>query len=128
MNPPFGLAEDFVREAIEIVPRGGKVAVILPLVWVSGFSTKRDWLPNSPLCTLYPISPRPSMPPGRVIEAGEKPGNGTKDFAWLVWQNGYCGEASVRFMNTNEVKHRRLRHRGGSEAPNGESAFQRARA
>lgn len=126
MNPPFGQAEDFVREAIEIVPHGGKVAVIVPLVWVSGFSSKRHWLPNSPLRTLYPISPRPSMPPGRVIEAGEKPGNGTKDFAWLVWQSGYCGAASVRFMNTNHVKPRTPRKRRNSEAANGESIFQRA--
>ncbi|MGN6486990.1 MAG: hypothetical protein ACTHLT_04110 [Devosia sp.] len=103
-NPPFGKAEEFVREAIRITPQGGKVAVILPLVWVSGFSSKRDWLPHSPLRTLYPISPRPSMPPGKVIEAGVKPGNGTKDFAWLVWEVGYTGQASVKFMNTNTVK------------------------
>lgn len=104
MNPPFGKAEDFVREALRITPTGGKVAVILPLVWVSGFSSKRDWLPHSPLRTLYPISPRPSMPPGKVIEAGIRPGNGTKDFAWLVWEVGYTGEASVKFMNTNIAK------------------------
>ncbi|MES0008518.1 hypothetical protein NKJ64_25655 [Mesorhizobium sp. M0062] len=102
MNPPFGLAEEFVREAIDIVPNGGKVAAILPLVWLSGFSTKRDWLPLSPLKTVYPISPRPSMPPGRVIEAGIRPGNGTKDFSWLVWQKGYSSPPTVVFMNTNE--------------------------
>lgn len=107
-NPPFSHAEDFVREAIRITPVGGKIAVILPLVWVSGFSSKRDWLPHSPLKTLYPISPRPSMPPGKVIEAGIKAGNGTKDFAWLVWQVGYSGNASVRFMNTNIAKSARF--------------------
>lgn len=100
-NPPFRSAEAFVREALAITPNGGKVAVLLPLVWISGFSTKRDWLPKSPLKTVFPISPRPSMPPGRVIEAGIRPGNGTKDFAWLVWEVGYVGTASVRFMNTN---------------------------
>ncbi|MBZ9957753.1 hypothetical protein [Mesorhizobium sp. BR1-1-14] len=102
MNPPFSLAEEFVREAIDIVPQGGKVAAILPLVWLSGFSTKRDWLPHSPLKTVYPISPRPSMPPGRVIQAGIRPGNGTKDFSWLVWQKGYSLAPAVVFMNTNE--------------------------
>jgi hypothetical protein len=104
MNPPFSEAEAFVRKALSIGPQGGKVAAILPLVWVSGFSTKRDWLPTSPLKTLYPISPRPSMPPGKVIESGIKPGNGTKDFAWLVWQIGYKGAATVAFMNTNLFK------------------------
>lgn len=102
-NPPFGIAEDFVRKAIDLVPRGGKVAMLLPLVWLSGFSTKRDWLPTSPLYKFYPISPRPSMPPGRVIEEGIKPGNGTKDFAWFVWMKGYNGEPTVQFMNTKQL-------------------------
>lgn len=121
MNPPFGLAEEFVREALRITPDGGKVAAILPLVWVSGFSSKRDWLPHSPLHTLYPISPRPSMPPGKVIEAGVRPGNGTKDFAWLVWQVGYSGTASVRFMNTNIAKKHSSRTVAQRGLENGES-------
>lgn len=99
-NPPFGVAEEFVQRCLEIIPTGGKVAMLLPMVWLSGFSSKRDWLPNSPLCRFLPISPRPSMPPGRVIEAGERPGNGTKDFAWFVWQAGYHGNPEVVFMNT----------------------------
>jgi hypothetical protein len=103
-NPPFRLAEEFIREAIEILPSKGKLAAILPLVWLSGFSSKRDWLPRSPLKTVYPLSPRPSMPPGKVIEAGIRPGNGTKDFAWLVWQRDFEGLASVKFLNTNLFK------------------------
>ena len=107
-NPPFGTAEDFVQTGLSMLPTGGKLAVILPLVWLSGFSTKRDWLPHSPLKTVYSISPRPSMPPGKVIEAGIRPGNGTKDYAWLVWQNGYTGHAHMHFLNTNTVKRQRM--------------------
>jgi len=104
-NPPFGIAELFVQHALNTIPPNGKVAMILPLVWMAGFSTKRDWLPNSPLAKICPISPRPSMPPGKVIEAGEKPGNGTKDFAWFIWQKGHSGKAEIEFLNTNGVKH-----------------------
>ena len=103
-NPPFGIAEKFVQRAIELVPSGGKVAMLLPIVWLSGFSSKRDWLPKSPLLRFYPISPRPSMPPGKVIEAGVKAGNGTKDFAWFVWEKGYAGPPEVGFMNTKKYK------------------------
>lgn len=99
-NPPFGIAEKFVRRAIEITPQGGIIAMILPLVWMAGFSSKRDWLPRSPLKTIFPISPRPSMPPGKVIEAGLRPGNGTKDFAWFLWEVGHRGVATVEFLNT----------------------------
>ena len=102
-NPPFGIAEEFVRKAIEEVRVSGKVAMILPLVWMAGFSTKRSWLPVSPLRRVYPISPRPSMPPAAVILSGEKPGNGTKDFAWFVWEKGYKGQAEIAFMNTRKI-------------------------
>lgn len=105
-NPPFGLAEDFVRLAIQIAPEGGKIAMILPLVWMAGFSAKRDWLPHSPLRRIYSISPRPSMPPGAVIQAGLKPGNGTKDFAWFVWEKGFEGPTELRFLNTKPHKAR----------------------
>lgn len=103
-NPPFGRAEEFVRKSIELIPEGGKVGAILPIVWLAGFSSKRDWLPVSPLKKVYPISPRPSMPPGRVIAEGIRPGNGTKDFCWLVWQRGYTGQAEVEFLNTKLAK------------------------
>lgn len=106
-NPPFSLAEEFVHESLRILPPGGKLAAILPLVWLSGFSSKRDWMPASPLKTVYVISPRPSMPPGRVIEAGVKPGNGTKDYAWLVWQKAHLGVAAIKFLNTNIARSER---------------------
>ncbi len=103
-NPPFKLAEEFVHVALGMIPTGSRAAFLLPLVWMAGFSTKRDWLPQSPLRYILPISPRPSMPPGQVIVAGEKPGNGTKDFGWFVWQKGYQGSAEIEFLNTNPYK------------------------
>ena len=105
-NPPFAQAEDFVLHALDIMPPGSNIAVLLPLVWASGFSSKRSWLPNSPLKFLMPISPRPSMPPGAVVMSGEKPGNGTKDFAWFVWEVGYGLDSRLHFLNTNPVKAR----------------------
>lgn len=118
-NPPFSIAESFVLRALELAPIGGKIAMILPLVWMAGFSSKRDWLPRSPLRTVFPISPRPSMPPGAVIMAGIRPGNGTKDYAWFVWQRGYEGSATISFLNTNLVLHSR-RRRGRIESESAE--------
>lgn len=103
-NPPFRCAEEFVQHAISITRNGGLVAMILPLVWLSGFSKKRDWLLHSPLKKVLPISPRPSMPPGQVILSGEKPGNGTKDFAWFLWECGYVGSPTIEFLNIKPYK------------------------
>jgi len=98
------IAEEFFHHGLSLLPLGGKIAFILPMVWLSGFSKKRDWLPTSPLRKYFAISPRPSMPPGAVIEAGIKAGNGTKDFAWFVWEKGYNGVPEIGFMNTNPYK------------------------
>lgn len=103
-NPPFAIAEDFIRHAIDITPTGGMVAAILPIVWLAGFSTKRSWMPVSPLFKVLPISPRPSMPPGKVIQNNIKPGNGTKDFCWLIWKVGYTCKPTVEFLNTSRAR------------------------
>ena len=43
-------------------------------------------------------SARPSMPPGYVIAEGQKPGNGTTDYAWFVWTQGYQGSPNVGWV------------------------------
>jgi hypothetical protein len=42
------------------------------------------WLASLPLETVYLLTPRPSMPPGTWIDAGNVPGGGSQDFCWLV--------------------------------------------
>lgn len=101
-NPPFKLCDDrknkrfpFVEQALKRATR--KVALLLPSSWLQGDHRSR-WLATTPLRRVYFISPRPSMPPGQVIAAGEKPGNGTTDYAWLVWLHGYDGAPEVRWL------------------------------
>jgi len=94
-NPPFSLAEKFVE--IALVYAEGKVAMLLPANWVQGDKRSR-WLQASPLRRVWFITPRPSMPPGQVLQAGGKPGNGTTDYAWFVWLRGYDGSPEIRWL------------------------------
>jgi hypothetical protein len=89
-NPPFKLCDapdgthPFVDQCLKLARR--KVALLLPARWL--FGAKRSaWLEQTPLQRIYFITPRPSMPPGAVLQAGEKPGGGTQDFVWLVWDH-----------------------------------------
>ncbi|WP_319568242.1 hypothetical protein [Cohaesibacter marisflavi] len=95
-NPPFSYAELFVRHALGIAD--GKVAFLLPLQWLAS-ETRARFFPSTPLRRVYILSPRPSMPPGPVIEANVKPGGGKKDFAWYVWEQGYEGTPELKFMH-----------------------------
>lgn len=94
-NPPFKIAEPFVRKALDVAVR--KVAMLLPAKWALGDKRSR-WLETTPLKRVLFLTPRPSMPPGAVIMAGEKPGNGTADFAWFVWEHGYQGRPMIGWL------------------------------
>jgi hypothetical protein len=98
-NPPYGyvpgICEQFVYQALLLAKR--KVAMLLPSGWVQGEDRAR-WLRQVGLKTVYFICPRPSMPPGPVIEAGVAPGSGTTDYAWYVFERGHVGEPTIGWL------------------------------
>lgn len=98
-NPPFGVADEFARHMLQISEH--KVALLLPTKWMN--SAKRGaWLETTPLATVWLLAPRPSMPPGPVIEAGEKPGNGTVDYCWMVWDKTHTGAPVIRWLRRDK--------------------------
>jgi hypothetical protein len=82
-NPPFDIIEEFTRHALKLARH--KVALIWP---TRRFNAAR-WLQQTPLARIWLLTPRPSMPPASVVLNGGNVGNGTQDFAWLVWCQGY---------------------------------------
>lgn len=86
-NPPFGIAEAFLKKALQSTD--GKIAFLLPLSWMTG-KARTQMIEQTPLYRIYVLGP--------VIEAGEKPGGGTKDFAWFVWLQGYKGDPQIKFL------------------------------
>jgi hypothetical protein len=94
-NPPFGIAEHFVSHALELARH--MTCMLLPAKWIQGDKRSR-WLECTPLMRVLFITPRPSMPPGTAIAAGHKPGNGTTDYAWFIWQRGFKGERSFGWL------------------------------
>jgi hypothetical protein len=62
------------------------------------------WLKNLPLRCVWLLTPRPSMPPGAWIAAGNKPGGGTQDFCWLVFVRGYKGRREINWLHRGTEK------------------------
>ncbi len=89
-NPPFDHIKEFCERGLEIATY--KVAMIVPLRRLPA----ARWLESLPLETVYLLTPRPSMPPGTWIEAGNIPGGGSQDFCWLVF-NKRAGAVAPRF-------------------------------
>jgi hypothetical protein len=93
-NPPFDIFREFAAHALAL-PGIRKVAMI----WLVRTLPAARWLQQTPLKTIYLLTPRPSMPPGHVIARGEKPGGGKQDFCWLVWEKGFYGEPSIKWLH-----------------------------
>jgi hypothetical protein len=95
-NPPFAVADQYARHALMLARH--KVALLLPTKWMNAAS-RSAWLETTPLATVWLLAPRPSMPPGTVIEAGAKAGSGTVDFAWFVWDHArQPGHPVIRWL------------------------------
>lgn len=124
-NPPFKLVNpkgyrwDGHLEAYQRTPllldlvlhrMTHKAALLLPGRFICSSGKRAKFLERTPLKTVYWIVPRPSMPPGPVIMAGESPGGGEQDFCIAVWDHGR--QSAPR----GAVEHRWL-HWGG---PNGD--------
>lgn len=105
-NPPFSLCDSqdglnypFVQQCLAKARK--QVALLLPSKWLSGDKRSR-WLEQTPLFRVLHITPRPSMPPGPVIEAGIAPGGGKEDYAWLIWRIGYDSDPTVGWCRRDE--------------------------
>lgn len=92
-NPPFNIAANFALHALSLQATG-KVAMIFPTARLNA----AHWLRETPLARVWLMTPRPSMPPGHTITAGEKPGGGKMDFCWLVWTKGRFGPATIEWL------------------------------
>lgn len=91
-NPPFDCFPEFAKHALKLARN--KVA----LIWLVPRLNAARWLAETPLARIWLLTPRPSMPPGHTITAGQKPGGGTQDFCWLVWEQGYRGKPELGWL------------------------------
>lgn len=93
-NPPFDIFQHFALHALSLAATE-KVAMI----WLVRTLPAARWLRGTPLARIWFLTPRPSMPPGHVIAAGEKPGGGKQDFCWLVWDKTHEGGPTVGWLH-----------------------------
>lgn len=96
-NPPFDVFQKFAEHALRL-PGIHKVAMI----WLVRTLPAARWLRQTPLARILLLTPRPSMPPGHTITAGEKPGGGKQDFCWLIWDKAHSGPASIGWLHRDE--------------------------
>lgn len=94
-NPPYSQAVDFVEHSLKIIDYGSKVAMFLKIQFLEGKERKK-FFKRFPPKHIYVASSRL-----RCAKNGEfdKYGSSAVCYAWFVWEKGYRGEPSVRWIN-----------------------------
>jgi len=95
-NPPFDVFEEFARRALKCTAH--KVALIMPTARLNA----ARWLESTPLRRVWLLTPRPSMPPGKVILEKGKVGGGKSDYCWIVMEHGYRGKPELKWMRRDK--------------------------
>lgn len=94
-NPPYKYALDFVKQALNSVKMGRKVAMFLKLQFLEGKSRKKFFLHNPPKIVYVSSS--------RLICAKngdfEKYTSSAVAYAWFVWEKGFRGDPTIRWIN-----------------------------
>ena len=90
-NPPYTLAEEFVRKALAVTTN--KVAMLLRLAFLESQQRYRLFK-ETPLESVYVFSRRLSMAQG----GAERLSSGAVAYAWFVWRHGYRGEPRIRWL------------------------------
>lgn len=92
-NPPYKLAEKFVRHALKLTEDdGGKVAMLLPHAWDTAKS-RRDLFEQEPFKIKYVLTKRIRW--GNLEQKAAGP---SMNHAWFVWDWKYSGPPMMGWL------------------------------
>ena len=97
-NPPFNLFQEFVEKALKVANK--KVIMFGKLQALEGIK-RATFLETTPLKTVYVFKKRqqPLRNGSDKDElTGKKMASSTMAFAWFVWEIGYSGEPTIKWI------------------------------
>jgi len=95
-NPPYAMAQEFIEKALEIIPRGHKVAMFLKLQFLEGKKRKMLYQNNPPKVIYVSSSRLNCAMNGDFVKY---PYNSAIAYAWFIWQKNYNGETVIKWIN-----------------------------
>ena len=100
-NPPYSIAKDFVKHAMDIITPGHKVAMFLKLTFLEGQSRKKLFSQYPPKIIYVSISRLGCAKNGefKLDKNGNLKADSTVAYAWFVWEKVYNEETIIRWFN-----------------------------
>lgn len=98
-NPPFKIAEKFVRKGLEFSPR---VYMLLRLAFLEGLRWQERGL-SQHFSRMHVFAPRIPFMHRHDFEVGRRITSSAIPFAWFVWDKAHEGEPVVRWLDPRAV-------------------------
>lgn len=97
-NPPYKYATEFVYKALELIPKGNKVAMFLKLQFLEGKKRKKLFQEHPPK-VVYVSSSRLQCAKNGEFERMKAGGGSAVAYAWFVWEKGFDGDPIIKWIN-----------------------------
>lgn len=89
-NPPFKMATDFIKKALEVTKQGAKIAMFLPIRYLEGvnrYKLLKDFPPTEIWVSVKRLACAKNGDPDLFAK-----GSATA-YAWFIWENGKFDQA-----------------------------------
>ena len=93
-NPPYSLAEEFIRKSLELIEERGYVYFLLPLNFLGSRRRELGLFREHPLKEVVVLSRRPSF----FSVDGKPNSTDTMNYAMFLWQKGYTGTTVMNWL------------------------------
>ena len=97
-NPPYKQATEFIYKALSIIREGNKVAMFLKLQFMEG-KERKHLFTNHPPKVIYVSSSRIMCAKNGEFETMRAGGGSAVAYAWYVWEKGYNGNPTIKWIN-----------------------------
>lgn len=97
-NPPYKYAKEFIEKALDLIPKGNRVAMFLKVQFLEGKARKKLFEKHPPK-VIYVSSSRLLCAKNADFAGVIKGGGSAVAYSWWIWEKGYKGETVVRWFN-----------------------------
>lgn len=97
-NPPYKFAKEFIEHAMELVTDSHKVAMFLKIQFLEG-KARKELFKKYPPKFVYPSSSRILCAKNADFEGMKAGGGSAVAYAWYVWEKGYSGATTLKWIN-----------------------------
>lgn len=94
-NPPYKYANDFIKKGMEVVAKGYKMALLLPLRYLEGKERKQIFRQFPPK-KIYVSSSRINCAKNGEFD---KLQGSAMAYAWFIWEQGFKGKLTLEWFN-----------------------------